>query len=103
WLANARAVREAHADEIAAQPTEEGRVNRLVECNVRDQSVRLAHTKTVREAFARRQQLWIHGWVYDIRDGMIRTLLEIDADTVLDDVAAPDRVLLTDSEISDAA
>ncbi len=98
WLANARAVRDDHADEIDAQPTEEAKVNRLVECNVRDQAVKLAQTKTIRDAFARGQELWIHGWVYDIRDGHIEPLLEIDAETVPHEVERPDRVLLTDDE-----
>ena len=98
WLASARAVRDAHADEIDAQPNKDAKVNRLVECNVRDQAVKLAQTRTVRDAFARGQELYIHGWAYDIRDGHILTLLEIDADTVPHEVARPDRVLLTDEE-----
>ena len=98
WLAGARAVHHAHAEEIDAQPTEEARINRLVECNVRDQAVKLAQTRTMREAFARGQELYIHGWAYDIRDGHILTLLEIDAETIRDDVARPDRVLLTEEE-----
>ena len=100
WLAGARAVRDAHADEIAAQPTEEGKVNRLVEVNVRDQAVKLAQTRIIRDAFARGQELWIHGWAYDIRDGVIRPMLEIDGDTVPHEVARPDRVLLTTDEIA---
>ncbi|WP_374943971.1 carbonic anhydrase [Sphingomonas sp.] len=99
WLANARAVRDAHAEEIDAQTTEEARVNRLVECNVRDQAVKLAQTQTIRDAFARGQELWIHGWVYDIRDGLIQPLLEIDRDTVPHEVARPERVLLTTDEM----
>jgi carbonic anhydrase len=98
WLAGARAVRDAHADEIDSLPSEEAKINRLVEVNVRDQAVKLAQTKTVRDAFARGQELWIHGWVYDIRDGHIQPLLEIDGDTVPEEVERPERVLLTDDE-----
>ena len=98
WLAGLRAVHAAHADEIAAQPNDEARVNRLVEVNVRDQAVKLAQTPTIRNAFARGQELYIHGWAYDIRDGHILTLLEIDAETVPEDVGQPDRVLLTEEE-----
>lgn len=94
WLANARDVYAAHADEIAAQDGEEAKVNRLVEVNVRDQLVRLARTRTVRNAFARGAELWLHGWVYDIRDGLIKPLMEIDAQTVLDDLGRPERVLV---------
>ena len=94
WLANARGVRDAHAEEIDAQVGDEAKVNRLVEVNVRDQLVRLAGTRTVQDAFAGRQELWLHGWVYDIRDGLIKPLMEIDATTALDDVGRPERVLV---------
>jgi carbonic anhydrase len=102
WLDNARAVGRDHAEEIAAQDGDEARINRFVEVNVRDQLVRLARTDTVQTAFAARQELWLHGWVYDIRDGLIKPMMEIDATTVLADVPPPDRVLLTTREIENA-
>lgn len=98
WLSGARAVRDAHAEEIDGQPTEEAKINRLVECNVLDQALKLARTRTIRDAFARGQELYIHGWAYDLRDGHILTLLELDRETVLDEVERPDRVLLTEEE-----
>lgn len=94
WLATARAVRDAHVDDIAAQGSEDAQVNRLVEVNVRDQLIRLARTPTVRDAFARGQELWLHGWVYDMRDGLLKPLMEIDSDTTLDEVGRPERVLV---------
>jgi len=94
WLQNARDVRRAHADEIDAQPTPEAKANRLVEVNVRDQLVRLARTDTIQNAFAQRRELWLHGWVYDLRDGHIKPMMEIDAETVLDDVPKPEPVLV---------
>lgn len=94
WLDTAREVLAVHRDEIDAQPTEEAKVNRLVEVNVRDQLVRLARTETIQAAFAREQDLALHGWVYDIRDGHLKPLMEIDRDTVLDEVGRPDKVLV---------
>lgn len=93
WLEAARAVHRDHADEIDAQTGEEAKVNRLVEVNVRDQLVKLARTETVQAAFATGQELWLHGWVYDIRDGLIKPLMEIDRMTTLDEVPRPERVL----------
>jgi carbonic anhydrase len=93
WLSNARSVYHAHEEEVASQPDEETRVNRLVEVNVRDQLVKLARTKLIQAAWARQQEVFLHGWVYDIRDGHIKPLLEIDATTPLDDVGRPDKVL----------
>ena len=102
WLQTARKVAEDHWEELGNQPTPEAKVNRFVEFNVRDQLVNLARTDIVQDAFARKQELWLHGWVYDIRDGRIKPLMEIDRDTVLDAVPHPRRVLLTADEISAA-
>lgn len=101
WLENARIVARDHAEEIAAQTSDEAKINRLVEVNVRDQLISLAHTDIVQAAFREGQELWLHGWVYDIRDGLIKPLMEIDHETPLDDVPSPTRVLLTDQEIED--
>ncbi|BCA59204.1 carbonic anhydrase [Sphingomonas sp. HMP6] len=94
WLANARDVLHAHEDEVKGQADDETRVNRLVEVNVRDQLVKLAGTSLIQAAWARQQEVFLHGWVYDIRDGHIKPLLEIDATTNLDTVARPDKVLM---------
>ncbi|MBB4153701.1 carbonic anhydrase [Sphingomonas jinjuensis] len=94
WLDPARRSLVDHEDEVMAQPKGEARVNRLVEVNVRDQLVNLARTATVQDAFARGQELTLYGWVYDIRDGLLKPLMEIDAATVLDEVGRPGPVLL---------
>lgn len=93
WLQNARDVYCAHKEEVDNAVTEEGRVNRLVEVNVRDQLIHMAKTDIIQAAFAANQPLKLHGWVYDIRDGLIKTLMEIDAETNLDEVDAPEPVL----------
>ena len=94
WLAHARDVRADHAAEIDAQPDDDARINRFVECNVRDQLLHVAATAPVRAAWADGRDLRLHGWVYDLRDGLLKTLLEIDATTSLDTVALPDKVLV---------
>lgn len=94
WLEGARHVLAAHRDEVLGKNSPEERVNRLVEVNVRDQLVRLAQTDTVQTAWAEGQELYLHGWVYDIRDGHIKPLMEIDRETVLATVPQPDRVLM---------
>ena len=102
WLQTARNVADDHWEELGNQPTPEAKNNRLVEFNVRDQLVNLARTDTVQRAFAEKQDLWLHGWVYDIRDGRIKPLMEIDRDTTLEAVPHPKRVLLTNDEIKAA-
>ena len=102
WLQTARNVADDHWEELGNQPTPEAKVNRFVEFNVRDQLVNLARTETVQAAFAAKQDLWLHGWVYDIRDGRIKPLMEIDRDTTLEAVPHPRRVLLTNDEVEAA-
>ena len=102
WLQTARDVAADHWEEMGNQPTPEAKANRFVEFNVRDQLVNLARTATVQDAFAKKQDLWLHGWVYDIRDGRIKPLMEIDRDTTLEAVPHPKRVLLTNDELKAA-
>jgi carbonic anhydrase len=94
WLEPARASLAAHRDEIDGLPDGEPRVNRLVEVNVRDQLLNLAQTETVRAAFARGADLTLHGWVYDVRDGQLKPLMEIDRTTKLDEIGRPEPVLV---------
>jgi carbonic anhydrase len=99
WLDAAREVLADHRDEVDVQTTPEARVNRLVEVNVRDQLVKLARTDAVRGAFAAGRNLTLHGWVYDIRDGLLKPLMKINRTTDLAEVGRPDRVLLTTEEL----
>jgi carbonic anhydrase len=95
WLAPARAVLANHREEIESQSTPEAKLARLVECNVRDQLVRLAQTAVVQRAFAGSADLWLHGWVYDLRDGLIKRLMELDRASDLGAVPRPQNVLFS--------
>jgi carbonic anhydrase len=46
----------------------------LCELNVIEQVVNVAQTTVVQDAWARAQRLTVHGWIYGIRDGLIRDL-----------------------------
>ena len=73
WLAHIRDVWRAHYDEIPALPEEE-RPRRLVELNVMAQVHNVARTASVQKAWADGRALAVHGWVYDIADGLLRDL-----------------------------
>jgi carbonic anhydrase len=94
WLTHAHDVLDEHREEIEAMPDSTTQLNRLVECNVRDQLLHLAATGPVQRAFAEGRDVKLHGWVYDLRDGLLKTLLEIDRDTQLAEVPRPPRVLV---------
>jgi carbonic anhydrase len=93
WVSAIADVQHAHADELTGLDGAQ-RLNRMVELNVCDQLRRLASLPLVRAAFERGQELELHGWVYDLRDGILRRLLLIDAQTQLDTIATPEPVLV---------
>ena len=59
--------------EIDSLP-EEGRHDRLCELNVLEQVVNVCHTFVVQDAWQRGQPLTIHGWIYGLKDGLMRDL-----------------------------
>ena len=47
---------------------------RLCELNVIEQVLNVCQTTIVQDAWQRRQQLAVHGWIYAIEDGLLRDL-----------------------------
>ena len=52
----------------------EDRVNLLCELNVMRQVRNVCHTTIVQNAWARGQELAVHGWIYGLQDGLIKDL-----------------------------
>jgi carbonic anhydrase len=74
WLRHVQDVRAKYRAELDALDTEGLRGNRLCELNVMDQVVSVSQTTIVRDAWTRGQDLTVHGWVYDVSDGLLRDL-----------------------------
>ena len=74
WLRHVQDVRLKHASELERLPDEAGRHRRLCELNVIEQVLNVSQTTVVREAWARGQPLALHGWIYDVGDGLLRDL-----------------------------
>jgi len=74
WLARARAVRDAHRGTLAELPDEAARWHRLCELNVLAQVEAVAALPVVRAAWERGQTLDVHGWIYDLHDGLLHDL-----------------------------
>ena len=73
WLRHVVDVGEKHADELERLRPEE-RVDRLCELNVVEQVSHVCQTTIVEDAWARGQQLTVHGLVYGLQDGLLRDL-----------------------------
>ena len=74
WLRHVQDVRWKHQAELDNLPTEEQQHDRLCELNVVEQVVNVSQTTVVRDAWARNQALSVHGWIYDLHDGLLRDL-----------------------------
>ena len=73
WLAPVRSLRDRHAGELAALDPAD-RTDRLCELNVAAQVRAVAKTGSVQRAWAAGQPLAIHGWFYDLKDGLLHDL-----------------------------
>ncbi|MFV8818220.1 carbonate dehydratase [Haliea sp. E17] len=74
WLRNVKDVQYRYEAELEAIPDKEDRLARLCELNVISQVDNVCRTTIVQNAWARGQELAVHGWVYSLRDGLLRNL-----------------------------
>ena len=74
WLRHIKDVYRYHHTELDAITDENERARRFVELNVQEQVHDLGKTSIVQNAWKNNHPLHIHGWVYDIKDGIIKDL-----------------------------
>ena len=74
WLRHIKDVYRYHYRELDQIKDMKARANRLVQLNVMEQVQDLGKTSIVQNAWKKNQPLQIHGWVYDIGDGIIDDL-----------------------------
>ncbi len=74
WLRHIRDVYMANRTELDALADPAAREARLCELNVAAQVANVCHTTIVQDAWRRGQALAVHGWIYDLKDGLLRDL-----------------------------
>ena len=74
WLHPIREVWLAHEAELEAINDPNARLDRLCELNVMHQVRNVASDVFVQDAWARGQQLSVHGWIYSVADGLVKDL-----------------------------
>ncbi len=84
WLRNIKDVYRLHQKELDAIAEPEKREDRLVELNVKEQIYNLAKTTIIQRAWKKEQRPDLHGWVYGLKDGIIKPVCEMDAGTHID-------------------
>ncbi|NCX96385.1 MAG: carbonic anhydrase [Chitinophagia bacterium] len=74
WLRNIRDVYRLHHTELNAITDEHERYDRLVELNVIEQSTNIIKTAVVQKQFYQTGYPIVHGWVFDLKNGLIKDL-----------------------------
>lgn len=74
WLRHVQDVRRKHQTHLDGRAGEDQRHSGLCELNVIEQVVNVSQTTVVRDAWGRGQTLAVHGWIYGLRDGLLRDL-----------------------------
>ncbi|MGZ5035083.1 MAG: carbonate dehydratase [Usitatibacter sp.] len=74
WLRHVQDVHSKHDVRVASVAEPSARIDRLCELNVIEQVANVCQTTIVRDAWDRGQELCVHGWVYGLKDGLVRDL-----------------------------
>lgn len=93
WLRSVREVYETYRTELDAVEDPLSRQNRLAELNVREQLLRLSEIDVVRAAVGRGQVLALHGWIYDVRNGRLAQLFELEPGNPTPDLPMPPKII----------
>lgn len=74
WLTHIRDVYYRHQDVIGPWEASPQQVDILCEFNVIEQGLNVCNTTIVQDAWARGQELTVHGWIYGLGDGSLKDL-----------------------------
>ncbi|MFK8296114.1 carbonic anhydrase [Capnocytophaga canimorsus] len=85
WLRNIRDVYRLHQDELDAIEDEDKRYDRLVELNVQEQCINVIKTAAVQKRYIEEGVPWVHGWVFDLKNGKLIDL-KIDFHKIMKDI-----------------
>ena len=88
WLHPIREVAHEHKHELDAIPEQKAMLDRLTELSVIRQVRNVASDVFVQDAWARGQELSVHGWVYSLGNGLVT-----DLNVTVDSSEATDRLL----------
>ncbi len=84
WIRNIKDVHRFHREEVDDITDENEQLNRMIELNVQEQVLNLAKTSIIQKAWKERNVPHLHGWVYDLHDGLIKPIQEMQAGTHID-------------------
>jgi carbonic anhydrase len=74
WLRHIQDTANKHVAILDALPDTAARINKLCELNVIEQVKNVGETTVIQDAWGRGQDVTIHGWIYDLKDGIMSDL-----------------------------
>jgi carbonic anhydrase len=84
WLRNIKDVYRFHRQELDTITNDDEKADRLCELNVVEQVTNLAKTTIIQQAWVSENRPTIHGWVYGLKDGILKDLYRIDPNSKID-------------------
>lgn len=86
WIWNIKNVYRLYRDEIDALPTFQEKHNLLTKLNVIEQVKNLSKTSIIQNAWKEGITPYLHGWVYDLRDGIVNPVFEMNHESPSDPI-----------------
>lgn len=74
WLRHVQSVRNRHQAWLETLSDAEHRLDALCELNVLEQASNVCRSTVIQRAWARGQEVAVHGWIYGLRDGLLQDL-----------------------------
>jgi carbonic anhydrase len=74
WIRHIKDVYHMYYEELEAIKDPQERENVFAEYNVIEQAFDLSQTSIIQNSWAKRGGPWVHGWIYDINNGLIKDL-----------------------------
>lgn len=74
WLQNVKDIYRFHQSRIDAMKTKKEKLDAMCELNVMEQVANLCHTTIVQNAWKSGQKLAVHGWIYNMQEGILKDL-----------------------------
>ena len=86
WLRNIKDVYRLYSNELEAIADVERRTDRLTELNVKEQVMHLAKTSIIQRAWKQERRPQLHGWVYGLKDGLLKPVFGMEAGSPIDPI-----------------
>lgn len=86
WLINIKDAYRHNREELDAITDAKKKLDKLIEVNIREQLFNLTKTSIIQKSWREKKSPHLHGWVYDVADGLINPICDIPAGSEIDPI-----------------